>query len=200
MLTPLLSQSLFIDNDLGIIARLFIALQGSGSSPAEMLMAEDKKNEEPEEEEKQPFEVVESELDEKTHAEVQLLYRDSSETVLFAKGMQWKTVGSTLVVFVILIAIAKFISRDPTLITFLKGAMILSTIGAIYMLFIYQFWQHDELKKLKTAGDHFSNLFKKLRDIKSRKESNVHRYTLLTFMIFILLLGGFITYQSLARI
>ncbi|MEL0106500.1 MAG: hypothetical protein VW802_06095 [Rhodospirillaceae bacterium] len=151
-------------------------------------------------EEKQPFEVVESELDEKTHAEVQLLYRDSSETVLFAKSMQWKTVGSTLVVYIILIVIAKFISKDPTLITFLKGAMILSAIGAIYTLFIYQFWQHDKLKKLKTAGDHFSNLFRNLRDIKSRKESNVHRYTLLTFMVCILMLGGFITFQSLARI
>ena len=163
-------------------------------------MAEKKKEEEPEAEEKQPFEVVESVLDDKTHAEMQMLYRDSSETVLFAKGMQWKTVGSTLVVFILLIAIAKFVSRDPMLITILKGTMIISAIGAIYMLFIYQFWQHDELKKLKSAGDHFSNLFTKLRDIKSRKESNIHRYTLLIFMISILLLGGFVTFQSLARL
>jgi hypothetical protein len=185
---------------------------GGGSDPAARtlwLKIKKKKQRKPkknnrskslEAEEKQPFEVVESELDEKTHAELKLLYRNSSETVLFAKEMQWKTVGSTLVVYVILIAIGKFISRDPTLITLLKGTMILSAIGAIYSLFIYQFWQHDELKKLKAAGDHFSNLFKKLRDIKSHKESNVHRYTLLSFMICILLLGGFITYQSLARI
>ena len=48
-------------------------------------MAEDKKDDTSEEaEEKEAFEVTESELDEKTHAEMQVLYRDSSDTVLFA--------------------------------------------------------------------------------------------------------------------
>ncbi len=164
-------------------------------------MAEDKKEEQDQDEaEAEKFEVVESELDEKSHAEIQLLYRDSSETVLFAKGMQWKTVGSTLVVYIILVSIAKFISHDPLMLTYLKGTMILTAIGAIYILITYQLWQHDELKKLTTAGDHFSNLFKKIRNIKSRKESNFHRYTLLGFMISVLLLGGFITFQSLARL
>jgi len=114
--------------------------------------------------------------------------------------MQWRTVGSTLIIFVVLIVIARFVSRDPTLMIYLNIAMILSTIGAIYTLLIYQFWQHDELKKLKMAGDHFSNLLKKLRNIKSRKESNIHRYTLLIFMISALLLGGLVTFQTLTRL
>lgn len=163
-------------------------------------MADAKKDPPAEAEEKKPFEIVESELDEKTHREMQMLYRDSSEAVFFAKGMQWKTVGATLTVYVILIALAKFISRDPTFLTFLKGALILSGICATYTILIYQFWQHDELRKLRTAGDRFSNLFKRLRNLKSRKESNVHRYTLLFFMIAVLLLGGFIAFQSIARV
>ena len=76
----------------------------------------------------------------------------------------------------------------------------LSAIGAIYILFVYQFWQHDELRKLRAAGDRLSNLFKRLRNLKSRKESNIHRYTLLILMIGMLMLGGFITFQSLSRL
>ena len=166
-------------------------------------MAKDKKEEKKEEaeaEEAQPFEVVESDLDEKTHAEMRMLYEDSSKAVFFAKNMQWRTVGSTLVLYVILLGMAKFISKDPIFLTYIKGVLILSGIAAIYILFIYQFWQHDELLKLRSAGDRFSNLFKKFRDIKSRKESNVHRYTLLFFMIAGLILGAFISYHGVARV
>lgn len=162
--------------------------------------AEQKKEPPEETEEKQPFEVVESELDEKTHAEMQALYRDSSKAVFFAKGMQWKTVGSTLILFIALVAMAKFVSRDSTFVIYLKGILILSGIAAIYILFIYQFWQHDELRKLRAAGDRFSNLFKRVRNIKSRKESNVHRYTLLFFMIALILLSGFVAFQALLRV
>jgi hypothetical protein len=50
------------------------------------------------------------------------------------------------------------------------------------------------------AGDHFSNLLKKLRNIKSRKESSIHRYTLLIFMVSAILLGGLVTFQTLTRL
>ena len=48
-------------------------------------------NDEVEEEELTP-----SDLDESTHSEMRLLYRESVDTVLFAKAQQWKTVGATL--------------------------------------------------------------------------------------------------------
>ena len=53
--------------------------------------------------------------------------------------MQWRTVGSTLIIYVVLIVIARFVSRDPTLMIYLSVAMILSAIGSIHTLLIYQF-------------------------------------------------------------
>ena len=64
---------------------------------------------------------------------------NSARNILFAKGMQWRTVGSTLIIYVVLIVIARFVSRDPTLMIYLSVAMILSAIGSIHTLLIYQF-------------------------------------------------------------
>ena len=53
-------------------------------------------------------ELVVSELDETTHSELRVLYKESSGAVLFAKAQQWWTVGSTLTFYVVLMLIAKF--------------------------------------------------------------------------------------------
>jgi len=55
------------------------------------------------------FELEPSSLDEMTHAEAHMLYAESTETLRFIKGHQWKTVGATLMTYLGLIFIAGFV-------------------------------------------------------------------------------------------
>ena len=48
------------------------------------------------------FEVEPSELDEATHAEALVLYRDSQDNIRFSKGLQWKTLGGALAIIALL--------------------------------------------------------------------------------------------------
>ena len=164
---------------------------------------DDKKNNGKEKEEPQGRETVPSDLDETTHAELRLLYREAADNVLFAKTQQWKTVGSTLVVYISLIAIAKFVLSDWSDWDFLKGLqaiVFLVAPAAILILLIYQVWQHTEQEILTSIGKRFSSLFRDTRAIKSRLDANVHRYILLVFMISMVLLGGVITYFTISAV
>ena len=67
-------------------------------------------------------------------------------------------------------------------------------------LIIYQFWQHTEHEKQAGIARDFSNVFREIRALKSRVEANVHRYTLLMFMIIIEGIGAFITFVTLSTI
>ena len=53
-----------------------------------------------------------SSLDDNTHTELCLLYKEATTTLRFAKYFQWWTVGSTLLVFGAFIFIAKFVNAD----------------------------------------------------------------------------------------
>ena len=155
-----------------------------------------KEDQEPEERR----EVVPSELDESTHAELRLLYEESAQSVLFAKNHQWKTVGSTLVLFVVLILIGKVFGKSQEFVNNLQALVILATPASILVLIIYQFWQHTEHEKQAGIARDFSNLFREIRAIKSRLEANIHRYTLLMFMIVVEVIGAVITSFTLSTI
>lgn len=141
-----------------------------------------------------------SDLDDTTHAELRLLYEESSNAVLFAKGHQWRTVGSTLVVFLVLVALGRFISSEPGFLDKLVAVIILLATSAVLMLVIYQFWQHTERRKLDAIGVRFSTTFRSVRALKSRLEADIHRYTLLVFMIFVVLLGAYVSYLGLSAL
>ena len=47
---------------------------------------------------KESKEVVPPRLDDKTPAERRLIFEDSSRAILFARGLQWKTIGATLAI------------------------------------------------------------------------------------------------------
>ena len=53
-------------------------------------------------EEEPRFDVEVSELDEATHAESLVLYRDSQDNIRFSKGLQWKTLGGALAIYALL--------------------------------------------------------------------------------------------------
>ena len=58
-----------------------------------------KKPEKDTEEDQEPFENQPSDLDEMTHAELRLMYDKASDAVLFAKRIQWLTVGGAVFVY-----------------------------------------------------------------------------------------------------
>ncbi len=145
-------------------------------------------------------EVVPSELDELTHGELRMLYHESAQSVLFAKNHQWKTVGSTLVFFVVLILIGKVFGKSQEFVNNLQALVLLATPASILVLIIYQFWQHTEHEKQAGIARDFSNVFREIRALKSCVEANVHRYTLLLFMIVIEGIGAFITFVTLSTI
>ena len=145
-------------------------------------------------------EIEPSELDELTHAEMSVLYRESTDTVRFAKKLQWWTVGSTLLVYLALIAVAKLVGADRAFTGQLTMVAIILAMVVIFTLVVYQFWQHTELAKIEEISRHMSSLFTKIRRFKSRREANVHRHLLLAFMICAVLLGAAFTHFSLQQL
>lgn len=157
-------------------------------------MAERNTGDDPEfgDEDTTPFEVEPSELDEATHAESLTLYRDSQDNIRFAKGLQWKTLGGALGIFVLL-AFAGFNSDQRE--GYLKTLIVISwaiSAGAIYAVCILQSWQNTEREKLRKIVAELSNLFHAVYRIKSKTEANIHRYILLAFMAITMLIGNYV--------
>jgi len=89
------------------------------------------------------FEVVSTSLDELTHAEMLLLYEEATRNVLYAKTAQWKTDAATLIGMGTLIFLAKFVSGDPGFAKLLVWAVILLAMGTLFVVSLFQFWQHS---------------------------------------------------------
>lgn len=124
-----------------------------------------------------------SELDDLTHAEMCMLYKESADSIRFAKAYQWKSLGATLLVFAGLIALAQLVPGNATVTNLIIAVSFLCSCAVIYILALYQVWQNTEREKLRDIAGHFSSFSQFNRAIKSSREANVHRYTLLFFMI-----------------
>ncbi len=131
-----------------------------------------------------------SSLDEMTHMELRLMHQEASTAILFSKDIQWRSVGASLVVFAAIIAIAVFTSADKSFTSLLAWITILLTCGVIMVLVMYQFWQFNEISRIRKIERHFSTLYTDIREVKSSREGNVHRYTILLFMIVAVVLGS----------
>jgi dolichol kinase len=146
-----------------------------------------------------PAELKPSELDENTHAEMRELYGEVARGMRFAKERQWKLVGAVLLVFVAMMVIAQALVLDALMAKGLALASFLVSAAAIYMLVIYQIWQNTEGGRLEAIGSQFSNLFREIVGLQNRRDSRLHGYIILTFMIFAILLGNAATVFFLAR-
>ncbi|MGF1593225.1 MAG: hypothetical protein ACFCUW_08095 [Kiloniellaceae bacterium] len=131
-----------------------------------------------------------SELDELTHAEMCMLYRESADSIRFAKAHQWKSLGATLLLFAGMIVLARLVPEKTILTNLVIAISFLCSAAVIYMLVLYQVWQNTEREKLRDIAGHFSSFSQFTRAIKSSREANVHRYTLLVFMICAILLAN----------
>ncbi len=138
-------------------------------------------------------ELRSSDLDPETHGEMLHLYAESATSIRFAKSQQWMSLGATLVVFAALMALGMFVPERSGLVKSLVLASFLISAGSLYTLVLYQAWQNTERTRLRSISTHLSSLAQEIRAIKSSREANVHRYTLLAFMIISVLLGNAFT-------
>ncbi|HCS70369.1 MAG TPA: hypothetical protein DIW51_10425 [Rhodospirillaceae bacterium] len=145
-------------------------------------------------------EPVPDPIDDEVRAELSLIYNKANDALLFVKAQQWWTVGSTLAVFMGLFVIAKLVGAKSGYVSALTGLIILMTCACVFMLVIYQFWQHNELARIQAVAGNFSATFQKIHAIKSSAEGNFHRYTLLAFMIALVILGAIVTYMGLDQL
>ncbi len=136
--------------------------------------------------------VEPSELDERTHAEMLELYRASTDQVRFAKHQQWGTLGGTLAIFVLLGLIGDYAMKTGFLFKFCLIISLALSVGAIYSLVIYQFWQNAEREKMNLIAARLSNLARQIRGVVSERERNIHRYVLLFFMMASIVLGNWL--------
>ncbi len=141
-----------------------------------------------------------SPLDPQTHAEMQLLYRESTETLRFVKAHQWKTVGATLLTYLGIVFIAGFVDAGPSLTQKFMGISIILCCAVIFTLIIYQFWMHNEITKIDRMETYLSSYFAQIRAMKSRREGNLHRYLLLSFMSVVVILGAVVVFLALSKI
>ena len=155
-------------------------------------MAKEPKEKEAEQETEADEPLVASELDERTHAEALMLYHECAESVRFGKSQQWTTLGSTLVLFVVLGLIGEHAPKAEFLFKLVVVLSIATSIGSIYSLVIYQFWQNTEREKISSIAAKFSNFTRSVRGYTSPREANVHRYILLSFMALTTVLANWV--------
>ena len=127
--------------------------------------------------------VVPSDLDEKTHAEMLMMYTECANSVRFAKSQQWTTTGGALAIFVALGILGEFGPHYGFLTTAVVIISMVVSGATIYSLAIFQFWQQAERGKLNMIADRFSNVLRDVRAYLPPREANIHRYILLFFMI-----------------
>jgi hypothetical protein len=150
-------------------------------------------------EEKEPAEasgealaIVPSDLDDKTHGEMLMMYSECASSVRFAKSQQWTTTAGALLLFVALAVLGElgphygFLTRAVVVVSMVVSG------AAIYSLAIYQFWQQAERGKLNMIAERFSSVLRDVRGVLPTREANVHRYILLAFMIAVILTANWL--------
>ena len=155
-------------------------------------MAKAPEEKEPKEGSGEALAVVASDLDDKTHSEMLMMYTECANSVRFAKSQQWTTTGGALAIFVILGVLGQF---GPHYGFMIQAIIIISMVvsgGTLYSLAIYQFWQQAERGKLDMISERFSNVLRDVRGVLTPREANVHRYILLFFMIVIILVANWL--------
>ena len=145
------------------------------------------------------LEFEESTLDDRSHAEMLTLYRESADTIRFAKAQQWKSLGATLLIFGALMVIAAYNASNLYLVRGMVAISLLLSAGSIYALVIYQVWQNTERQKLRAISENLSSLSRDVRALKPRLEANIFRYLLLTFMLVTVALGNAVVIADLAK-
>ncbi|NQV56435.1 MAG: hypothetical protein HQ503_11300 [Rhodospirillales bacterium] len=145
-------------------------------------------------------EIQPSTLDDATHRELGLIYDDATRTILYAKGIQWKSVASTLVIYVAGVWLAKFVPADELYFKMLRLGLIFTGMVSVFLLILFQIWQHNEGRKISAIEEKYSSVFRAIRQVKSTREANFHRYIILLFMVGIITLSGILAIITLTEL
>lgn len=143
-------------------------------------------------------ELIASDLDDLTHHEMCMLYRESADTIRFAKSKQWKSLGGALALYAGLMVVGTVNGGNAVFVSLLAVVSVLLCCGVLYALVIFQNWQNTEREKLSFITDRLSSTARTVRGIKSRQEADMFRYLLLSFMILATLIGDAVVLGHLA--
>jgi hypothetical protein len=131
--------------------------------------------------------LVASELDERTHAEMLMLYHEAVKTSRFGKEQQWRSMAIGIVSIFGLGVLGAHVSADDFLFRLVQFLAVLVGLAAIYLIVFYQFWQNTERDKLIRIMSRLSNLSRSIRGMSSGREASLRRFVTLGFMILVIL-------------
>ncbi|MTI09901.1 hypothetical protein [Curvivirga aplysinae] len=141
-----------------------------------------------ERDEEDELELIPSELDDRSHAELLMMYNESALSIRFQKTSQWKALAMGVFILLTIIVFCEY--SPDRLYGIAPWLIIISTVTTTifgYVIFVYHLLQSLERKKIVKISESFSNLFQEIRSIKSPVETAFHRYTLLLVMLSVLI-------------
>ena len=144
-------------------------------------------------------ELLASEVDELTHAELLCLYKDSEENIRFSKLLQWRTTSGTLAIYIVIALMASSYAEASVMTKILIILSFLIASITMSMLAIFQSWQGIEREKIRFVVSKLSSLARKIYNRKPRRMANIERYSLYCFMCCAILTGGFLALAKLMR-
>jgi uncharacterized membrane protein YuzA (DUF378 family) len=131
--------------------------------------------------------LVASELDERTHAEMLMLYHEAVKTSRFGKVQQWRSTAIGVVAIFALGVLGAHVPEDAFMFRLVQFLAVVIGLAAIYLIMFYQFWQNTEREKLVRIMARFSNLSRSIRGMSSGREASLRRFVVLGFMILMIL-------------
>ncbi|GAB2174480.1 hypothetical protein [Dongia sp. agr-C8] len=131
--------------------------------------------------------LVASELDERTHAEMLMLYHEAVKTSRFGKAQQWRAMAIGVVSIFALGVLGAHVSEDDFLFRLVQFLAVVIGLAAVYLIVFYQFWQNTEREKLVRIMSRLSNLSRSIRGMSSGREASLRRFMVLGFMILVIL-------------
>jgi hypothetical protein len=128
-----------------------------------------------------------SELDERTHAEMLMLYHEAVKTSRFGKAQQWRSMAVGVFAIFGLGVLGAHVPTDDLLFRVVQFLAVIIGLAAVYLILFYQFWQNTERAKLMRIMARLSNLSRSIRGMSSGGEASLRRYMVLGFMILVIL-------------
>src|SRR5262249_44525400 len=116
--------------------------------------------------------LVASELDERTHAEMLMLYHEAVKTSRFGKEQQWRVVAIGIALVFALGVLGSHVSKDDLLFRLAQFLAVLVALCSIYLIVFYQFWQNTERRKLARIMPRLSNLARSIYAVSSAREAS----------------------------
>ena len=141
-----------------------------------------------------------SELDERTHAEMLMLYHEAVKTSRFGKVQQWRAMAIGVFAIFGLGVLGAHVSEDAFLFRLVQFLAVIVGLAAIYLIVFYQFWQNTEREKLVRIMARLSNLSRSIRGMSSGREASLRRFVVLGFMLLLILGAAALTIAYLQQL